>query len=93
MSLSPVVTRSTLSKHKVVWSENLTERSTPDTVHGAGLQVHQHGPGDVLATSGLIVVDIDALQLQLRCALVGPSWVNSVLIRDDFPELKKNSRF
>merc|ERR1711887_497593 len=70
MSLSPVISSSTLSEYKVVWSEDLPERSTPHTVHGAGLQVHQHGPGHVLAPSSLIVVHVDALQLKIRGSLV-----------------------
>ena len=38
--------------------------SLPDTVHGAGLEVHEHGPGHVLATVTLGVVHIDPLQLR-----------------------------
>ena len=93
MSLGPVVTSSRLSKDKVVRSENLTKRSRSDAVHGAGLQVHQDGPGHVLATGSFVVVDIDSLQLKLRSSRVGSSWVYSVLIRDDLPELKKKYLF
>ena len=61
MSLGPVISCPALPKHEVVRPEDLSKGSTPHAVHGAGLQVHQHCPGDVLATGGLIVVDIDAL--------------------------------
>jgi hypothetical protein len=65
VALGPVVPCPALSEHKVVRSEDLTEWSGPHTVHGARLQVHQDGPGDVLAPAGLIVVDIDPFQLEI----------------------------
>ena len=91
MTLGPVVAGSGLSKHKVVWSEDLTEGAGPDAVHGAGLQVHEDGPGHVLAAGGLVVVHIDPLKLELGGAGVGAGRVDTVLIRDYLPELKKRS--
>ena len=88
MSLGPVVAGAGLSEHKVVRSEDLTEGAGPDAVHGAGLEVHEDGPGHVLAATGLVVVDIDPLKLEVRVAMVGASGVNTVLIGDDFPKLK-----
>jgi hypothetical protein len=41
-------------------------------------------------TSGLIVVNVNALQLKVRVAMVGTSGVDAVLIGDDLPELHKN---
>ena len=82
MTLGPVVAGSGLSKHKVVWSEDLTIGAGPHAVHGSGLQVHQHGPGHVLAAGRLVVVDIDALKLQLRLAAVGAGGVDTVLVTD-----------
>ena len=38
-------------------------------------------------TGRLVIVDIDALQLQVRLAVVGACRVDAVLVRDDFPEL------
>ena len=38
-------------------------------------------------TGGLIVVDVDALQLQVRVAVVGTGGVNAVLVGDHLPEL------
>jgi hypothetical protein len=64
--LSPVVASPTLSKDKVVWSEESSIGPRPDAVHGAWLQVHQDGPGDVLATTGFVVVDINTFQLEIR---------------------------
>ncbi len=37
----------------------------------------------VLTTSRLVEVDVDALQLQVRVAVVGARGVNAVLIGDD----------
>ena len=39
-------------------------------------------------TCGLIVVHIDALELQIRVAMVGAGRVDTVLVRDHLPELK-----
>ena len=89
MTLGPVVPSSRLSKHEVVRSEDLSEWSRSDRVHGARLQVHQHSSGHVLATAGLVVVDIDPLQLQVRLSNIGASGVNTMLIRDDLPELQQ----
>ena len=59
----------------------------PDTVHGAGLQVHKDGSGDVLPTTGLVVVHIDPLELEVGLPLVGPGGVDAMLVADDLPEL------
>ena len=42
----------------------------------------------LLAAGGLVVVDVDPLQLQLGGASVGAGGVDAVLIRDDLPELE-----
>ena len=63
MTLGPVVSGSGLTEDEVIGSEDLAVGTGPDRVHGAGLQVDQNGPRDVLAPGGLVVVDIDALQL------------------------------
>ena len=86
MALSPVVTCAGLSKDEVVRSEELSEGSGSDGVHGSGLEVHQNGTGDVPAASGLVVVDVDPLELEVRVSVVSTSRVNSVLVRDDLPE-------
>ena len=88
MTLGPVVAGPGLSEHEVVGSEDRAVGSRPHAVHGAGLQVHEDSPGHVLAAAGLIVVDIDPLQLELGGAAVGAGGVDTVLIGDDFPELQ-----
>ena len=88
MTFGPIVAGPRLSEDEVVGSEDLTEGPRPHAVHGAGLQVHEDSPGHVLAAAGLVVVDIDPLQLEVRVSMVGASGVNTVLIGDDFPKLK-----
>jgi len=86
MTLGPVVTGTGLSEDEVVWSEELTEWSSSDGVHGSWLKIHEDGSWDVSATSGLVVVNVDSLELEIRVTVVGTGWVNSVLVRDDLPE-------
>jgi len=43
-------------------------------------------------TGSFVVVDIDALQLQIGVAMVGASRVNTVLIRYHLPELHIHMR-
>ena len=61
VSLGPVVARSALAEDEVVRSEDLTEGSWSHRVHGSGLEVDEHGSGDVLPAGGLIEVDVDSL--------------------------------
>jgi len=87
MTLGPVVTGASLAEHEVVWTEELTEGSGSDGVHGAWLKIHEDGTGDVAATSGFVVVDVDSLELEIGVTVVATGWVNTVLVGDDFPEL------
>merc|ERR1712178_220777 len=87
VTLSPVVTSTSLTEDKVVWAEELTEWASADRVHGTGLEVHEDGTRHVTAASGLIVVHVDTLQLEVGVTVVGAGWINAVLIGDDLPEL------
>merc|ERR1719362_1802747 len=87
VTLGPVVTSTGLSEDEVVWSEELTEWAGSDGVHGTWLKIHKDGSWDVTATSGFVVVDVDSLELEVGVTVVGTSWVDSVFVRDDFPEL------
>merc|ERR1712100_418024 len=87
VALGPVVAGAGLAENEVVWAEDLAVGAGADGVHGTGLQVHEDSAGHVAAAGSLVVVHVDALQLDVGIALVGTSWVNAVLIRDDFPEL------
>ena len=87
MTLGPVVTSTSLSENEVVGSEELTEWAGSDGVHGTWLEIHEDGSWNVSATSGLVVVDVDSLKLEIRVTVVGTGWVNTVLVGDDLPEL------
>jgi len=86
MTLGPVVTGTSLSEDEVVWSEELSEWSSSDGVHGSWFEIHEDGSWNVSSSSGLVVVDVDSLELEIRVTVVGTGWVNSVFVGDDFPE-------
>jgi hypothetical protein len=87
VTLGPVVTSTGLTEDEVVGSEKLTEGASTNGVHSAGLEVHKDSARNVTATGCFVEVNVDALELEVWVTVVGTSWVNSVFIRDDFPEL------
>merc|ERR1712195_169644 len=87
MSLGPVVSGTGLSEDKVVGAEELSERSSTDGIHGAGLEIHKDSAGDVTASGSLVVVDVDPLELEVGISVVRTGRVNSMLVGDDLPEL------
>jgi len=87
VTLGPVVTGTGLSENEVVWSEELTEWAGSDGVHGSWFEIHEDGSWDVSTTGSFVVVDVDSLELEIGVTVVGTGGVNSVLIRDDLPEL------
>jgi hypothetical protein len=136
VTLGPVVAGAGLAEHEVVGAEDLAEGAGADGVHGAGLEVHQHGAGHVAAcarergkregsgsarkkkdrasgnspqrrysafgwrsggsgarTAGrLVVVDVDALQLEVGVTAVGAGGVDTVLIADNLWSRGRRSR-
>ena len=92
VTLGPVVASTRLTKYKVVRPEDLAIGTRPDRVHGARLQIYKDCPGNILATTGLIVININPLQLQLRFTLVHTIGLDSMFIRDDLPELSNKKR-
>ena len=44
---------------------------------------------NIFAAGGLVVVHIDPLELEVGGAAVGAGGVDTVLVRDDLPELNK----
>ena len=86
VTLGPVVTGTSLSENEVVWSEELTEWSSSDGVHGSWFEIHEDGSWDVSSTGGFVVVNVDSLELEIRVTVIGTGWVNSVFVGDDFPE-------
>ena len=87
VTLGPVVTGTGLSENEVVGAEKLAEGAGTDGVHGSGLEIHKDGAGNVTATSGFVVVNVDAFKLEVGVTVVGTGGVNAVLVGDDLPEL------
>jgi len=90
VTLSPVVTGTSLAEDEVVRAEDATIRTSTNRVHGTRLKIHKDSAGDIATSGGLIVVDVDTFQLEIRVSLVSTSGVYAMLIRDDFPELGTN---
>jgi hypothetical protein len=86
MSFGPIVTSSSLSENEVIGSEELSERSGSNGVHGTGFKIHKDGSGNVSSSSGFIEVDVDSFQLEVGVSVVSSGGVNSMFVRDDFPE-------
>jgi len=61
VTLGPVVTGTGLSEDEVVGSEELTERSSSDGVHGSGFEIHEDGSRNVSTTGSFVIVDVDSL--------------------------------
>merc|ERR1711861_18743 len=66
VTLCPVVTSTSLAEHEVVGAEELTEGTSTDGVHGTG---------HVATAGGLVVVHVDALQLEVGVTVVGTGGV------------------
>jgi hypothetical protein len=88
VALGPVVAGAGLAEDEVVGAEDAADGAGAERVHGARLEVHEHRPGHVPAAAGLVVVDVDPLQL-LRAgrARVLAGRVDAVLAADHLPEL------
>jgi len=86
VTLGPVVTGTSLTEDEVVWSEELTEWSSSDRVHRSWLEIHEDSSWDESTTGSFVIVDVDSLKLEVRVTVVGTSWVDTVLIGDNFPE-------
>ncbi|KAF4532310.1 hypothetical protein B566_EDAN010811 [Ephemera danica] len=69
----------TLAKHEVVRSENLSKWTRSHGVHGARLQVHKNGTWHIFTTRSLVVVYIDALQLEVTVTVNQDNDLNHIL--------------
>ncbi|WVZ18202.1 hypothetical protein V8G54_005524 [Vigna mungo] len=88
MTFRPIVTGTGLSEDKVIGTEDLAVGARSDAVHGSRFKIHKHGSGNVPPARGLIVIDIDPLELDVRVSktVVLSSWIYSVLVADYLPE-------
>ncbi|URE06649.1 hypothetical protein MUK42_34782 [Musa troglodytarum] len=87
VALGPVVAGAVLAEDEVVGAEQLAVGAGAHRVHGPRLQVHEHRPRHVPAAAGLVVVDVNALQLQPGVTDVVAVGVDAVLVRHHLPEL------
>ena len=87
MPFGPVVSSTRLPENEVIRPEDLAIGTSPHTVHGTRLEIHEHSTRDVPPTRGLIVIHIDAFQLQFRVPGVAAGRVDAVLVANHFPEL------
>lgn len=87
-----LLTRSRLAVHKVIGPEELTHGRLTHRVHGAWLQIDEHCAWHILAAACLVVVDIDALVLQIRFAMIVAIGIDAMLVRDDLPELEEKEK-
>ena len=85
VTLGPVVTGTRLTEDKVVGAEERAKGTATDRVHSSRLKVDEDRAGNVLASSRLIVVHVDALELNVRGALVRAVGLDAVLLGDDLP--------
>ena len=81
-----------LAEDEVVRAEELPERASAHGVHRARLEVHEDRARDVAAARGLVEVHVDALELQVRVAVVRTRRVDAVLVRDHLREEIRRSR-
>ena len=87
MALSPVISGTRLAENEVIRAEDLAEGTGSDGVHGARLEIHEDRTRDEATAAGLVVIDIDSLELELGVAVVFSGVVNAVLVADHLPEL------
>jgi hypothetical protein len=87
VTLGPVVTSTSLSENKVIWSEKLTKRTSTNRVHCTWFKIHEDSTWNVSSSSSFVVVNIDSFKLKIRISVIGSCWVNTVFIWNDFPEL------
>lgn len=87
VTFGPVVAGAGLAEDKVIGAEDLAVGAGADGVHGAGLEIHEDGAGDEAAAASLVVVDVDALELEVGVAMVAAGGVDAVLGAHHLPEL------
>ena len=87
MTLRPVVAGAALAENEVVGAEEATEGTRANRVHGSRLEVDEDCTGHILVRADFVVVHVYTLELEVVAALIQTIRLNTVFIRDDFPEL------
>ena len=86
VAFSIAIACAALAKDHVIGAEELSDRRCSHTVDDSRLEVDEDGSGHIAASVSFIVVHINSLKLEIRVTMVGTGWVNSMFVRDDFPE-------
>ena len=86
VTFRPIISGAGLAEDEIVGAEDLAVGAGSDGIHGAGLEVHEHRAWDVPPAAGLVVVDVDALELEVGLAVVSPRLIDAVLVADHLPE-------
>jgi hypothetical protein len=68
------------AEDEVVEAEELTEEAC------TGLQINQDITGNVTLTGDLVLVNVNALQLEIGVSMVGSGGVDTMLVGHDLPE-------
>ena len=89
MTVGPIVTGAGLAEDEVVGAEDLAVGARSDAVHGSRFEIHKHGSRNVPSARGLIVIDIDPLELDAAVAFVVvlSGRIDAVLVAYHLPEL------
>lgn len=82
MAFGPIVAGSRLAKYKIIRSIQLTVKTRSHRVHCAGLQIDQYRTWYIFATTRLIVIHVDAFQLQFGIAIIGAGCIDGMFIWD-----------
>ena len=90
VAFSPIITSTSLSENKVIWSEKLSKWSSSNRVHCSWLKIHQNSSWYKSTSSSFIVINIDSFKLKIRITMISTSRINTMLIRHDFPEFCSN---
>jgi hypothetical protein len=90
MSFGPVITCTWLTKDEIIGSKKLTERTGTNWVHSPWFKVHQDCSWDISASCCLIEVNIYSFKLEIRVSMISTGRINTMFIRNDFPELGTN---
>lgn len=86
-SLRPIVTRTIMTKDKIVRAEKVAQRPWSNGIHGRGFKVNQDGTRNILVCFSLFVIDRDTFKLHVIVAHVTTILINAVFIWNDLPEL------
>ena len=86
-SFGPVITSATLTKDKIVRSEERSKGSGAERVHGTRLEIDQDGAGDILIRPDFVIVDINSFELEFVCSLVDTIPLDAMFVGHGLPEL------